>query len=259
MSKNVFNFEKIGTPVAKVIGGRNNGKVLYLYSPLPTEELEDILNPLYEIQLEHGSIFQPILNPYTERMVGYFTGRSGSGKSYQIGKFLEQYKKARKNNKIYLFSPVTDDEALDKHITKRIALDKSLYEQPFSVDTFENTCLIFDDTDTITDKKIKNAVYNLMNSALERGRHHNITVLVVNHLGADRNTTKRILNESHFCCWFPSNINANLKYMLENYVGLDKNEIKKCRETESRHCFTFKNYPLFNIVDRKAWICKNID
>lgn len=256
MSKNCFNFEKVGTPIAKVIGGKMNGKILYLYSPLPNEDLEDVLNPMFKVHIPDG-LLQKVFNPMTEREVLYFTGRSGSGKSYAVGKYLEQYKKSRKNNKIYLFSPVSEDEALDKHITKRIVLDKTLYEEPFSIEDFQDCCLIFDDTDCLQDKKIKTAVYSLLDQALERGRHYNITVCVVNHLGSDRNTTKRILNEAHSITWFPSNINLNLKYTLESYCGLDKKEIKKCKQTESRWIFTNKNYPLFNMSERDLWLVKD--
>jgi|694.fasta_scaffold115458_3 hypothetical protein len=258
MTKNKFNFEKVGTPIARVVGGKQNGKIVYLYSPLPNEEPEELLDPFESIHIEDG-LLQKIHNPYTEREVLYFTGRSGSGKSYQIGKYLEQYKKSRKNNKIYLFSPVNEDDALDKYITKRVTLDSSIYEQPFEIRDFENCCLIFDDTDVITDKKIKTAVYNLMNQSLETGRHHNITVCIVNHLASDRNTTKRILNECHYFCFFPANINANLKYTLSNYVGIEKEDLAHIRKTESRHCYIYKNFPLFILTERDIWLVKPRD
>jgi hypothetical protein len=249
-----FNYEKVGTPIAKVIGGKLNNQILHLYSPLPNEEPQDIINPLKQVKLNDG-LFQIILNPHSERMVGYLTGRSGSGKSYQTGKFLEQYKKSRKNNKIYLFSPVEDDEALDKYITKRITLDKSLYEEPFALEDFQDTAVIFDDTDTIRDKKIRDAVYGLLNGLLERGRHFNTTVLITNHLASDRNTTRRILNETHWFCFFPnSGISRNLRYTLTEHVGIDQHNIEKIRQTGSRHAIIYKNYPLFCITEKDAFL-----
>ena len=247
-----FNLEKKGDVIAKIVGGKYNNKYIYLYAPLPNEEEEEIIEPIKHIKLVDG-IIQPIPNPKKERSVGYLTGRSGSGKSYQTGKYLEQYKKQFKNNKIYLFSPVKEDEALDKYV-KRIELDDSLYKEPFTIEQFKNCLVIFDDTDTIANKKIKEAIQTLQNSILEQGRHHNITCLMTNHLGADRNITKRILNESEWLCCFPnSGITANLKYTLENYLGLDKYQIERMKETKSRHAYIFKNYPPFVMTERELY------
>ena len=253
MSNIFFNFEKIGEPIAKIVGGKYNNKLVYLYAPLPNQEEEEITKPFKELVLTDG-IFQPIPNPFKERAVGYLTGRSGSGKSYQTGKYLEQYKKQNKNNKIYLFSPVKEDDALDKYV-KRIELDESLYKEPFTLEQFKDTCVIFDDTDTISNKKIKDAVYTLLNSILEQGRHHNITCLITNHLGADRNVTKRVLNECEWMCFFPnSGITANLKYTLENHLGLDKHQIQKIKDTNSRHAYVYKNYPPIVMTERNLYL-----
>jgi hypothetical protein len=59
---------------------------------------------------------------------------------------------------------------------------KHLIEDPIEIKEFENSILIFDDIDVIPDKKIREAVYKIMNLALEVGRHYKINMVITNHL-----------------------------------------------------------------------------
>jgi hypothetical protein len=120
--------------------------------------------------------------------------------------YCEQYKKKFKNNEIYLFSNLKEDESLDTVKPKRVRLDDELYLDPIKVDEFANSCVIFDDTDCLSDKKIKNAVCSILDQCLEVGRHFRITVLITFHLPSDRHTTRKMLNESQIFCLFSSKL-----------------------------------------------------
>ena len=104
----------------------------------------------------------------------YITGRSGSGKSTYTRMYLEQYKKKYKQNQIYMFSSLKEDCSLDSVHPKRFKIDDSLYLDPSQVEDLTYSIIVFDDIDVISDKKIKEAVYNILNQRLE-----NITQLVV--------------------------------------------------------------------------------
>ena len=107
-----------------------------------------------------------------ERDILYITGCSGSGKSTHTRKFIVQLKKAKKDIPIYLFSALPDDESLDSVKPLRIQLDESLIEDPIDINEFADNAVLLDHIDVIPDKKIREAVYKIMNMGLEIGRHY---------------------------------------------------------------------------------------
>ena len=143
----------------------------------------------------------------------YITGPSGSGNSTYTRKYLEQYVKQFKGRQIYLFSSPPSDESLDKIKPKRIKLDESLHTDPIKVQEFNESVCIFDDIDLISDKKIREAVYNILNQILEIGRHFKIHCIVTNHLPTNGKDTRRILNEAHTVTYFPHSAGGHIKYL----------------------------------------------
>ncbi|MFM7987905.1 MAG: hypothetical protein ACKPKO_52190, partial [Candidatus Fonsibacter sp.] len=63
---------------------------------------------------------------------------------------------------------------------KRIKLDDSLHADPIKVQECKESACIFDDIDVISDKKIREAVYSILNQILEIGRHYQIHCIVTN-------------------------------------------------------------------------------
>jgi septin family protein len=100
-------------------------------------------------------------------------GPSGSGKSYFVKKYCEQYIKKLKIEIYMYFLNLKEDSSLDtlKNKLKRFKLDSSLHEDPIDVEDLKESCVIFDDTDCIADKKIRQAVITLLDQCLEVGRH----------------------------------------------------------------------------------------
>ncbi|MFM7982185.1 MAG: hypothetical protein ACKPKO_22985, partial [Candidatus Fonsibacter sp.] len=92
-------------------------------------------------------------------------------------------------------------------------------------------------------KKIREAVYNILNQILEIGRHFKIHCIVTNHLPTNGKDTRRILNEAHTITYFPHSAGGKIKYLLEGYVGLDRKQIAYMKRQRSRACTIFKNYP----------------
>ena len=100
----------------------------------------------------------------------------------------------------------------------------------------------FDDIDVISDKKIREAVYSTVNQILEIGRHFKIHCIVANHLPTNGMDTRRILNEAHTVTYFPRSAGGKIKYLLEEYVGLDRKQIAYMKRQQPRACTIFKNY-----------------
>ena len=135
------------------------------------------------------------------------------------------------------------DESLDKIKPKRFKLNEALHEDPIKVAELAESMCIFDDIDVISNKKIREAVYDILNQILEIGRHYKIDCICTNHLPTNGKETRRILNEAHTITYFPHNAGGKIKYLLEEYVGLDRKQMAYIKKQRSRACTIFKNYP----------------
>lgn len=214
------------------------------------------INVIDKIKIPKGPIkFQQAPDITRERDILYITGPSGSGKSTYVVNYLREYKLKYKNNPIYVLSALKEDETLDKiKGLKRIKLDSKMYEEPLSVEMFQDSCIVADDIDVISDKKIREAVITLVNSILETGRHFNISIAFTNHMATAGKDTRRILNEAHTVTYFPhSGSSHGIKYLMEEYCGITKEDMKKAKKSGSRWCTIFKNYPTCMMTEYDIW------
>lgn len=251
----MLNLNKVGRPLAKIDGGKYSGRVVSVSDQFANgnqkEASDDLIQEFRQLKIANDSKFQHVPDTTKEREILYITGPSGSGKSTYTRKYLEQYKKKYKNREIYLFSSLPSDESLDKIKPKRIKLDESMYTDPIKVDELSESICIFDDIDVISEKKVREAVYDVLNQVLEIGRHYKIHCVVTNHLPTNGKDTRRILNEAHTVTYFPHSAGGKIKYMLEEYVGLDKKQIAYMKKQNSRWATIYKNYPQCYAVEHE--------
>lgn len=246
---NEFNLVKEGRPLCKVINGKLNGTII---SVAPKGEVNKNTFPV--IRLPQESQFSLIPDHTKERDIIYITGASGSGKTTFTANYIKEYKKTYKKNEIYVFSALKEDEKLDSLGIKRIKVDKNLIEDPLTIDDFKNSLVIFDDIDVIGDKKLREAVYKILNAILETGRHSKTSCVNTNHLPTAKNETRRVLNEAHMIVYFPhSGSVRGINYLLTDYVGLTKEDIQIIKGMKSRWCCIFKNYPQIAMTERQLW------
>tara|TARA_B110000495_G_C23007811_1_gene595643 strand:+ start:1276 stop:2031 length:756 start_codon:yes stop_codon:yes gene_type:complete len=205
--------------------------------------------------------FRQAVNKDTERSILYVTAPSGSGKSYYTRQYIEDYHKAYPKRHVYVFSALDSCATLDKlKYLKRIKIKeaKFLNMELNAIDFKESLC-VFDDTDVISNKHIKLKVFTLLNSILETGRHSKVSCVFTSHnanMGLD---TKRILNEAHSITIFPRNMgNRQLKYLLGEYLGFDKDEIKRIKKTNGRWVTICKSYPM-TFFDQSTMFIKDMD
>ena len=251
----MLNLNKVGRPLAKIDGGKHSGRMVSVSDQFANgnqkEASDDLIQEFRQLKIANDSKFQHVPDTTKEREILYITGPSGSGKSTYTRKYLEQYKKKYKNREIYLFSSLPSDESLDKIKPKRIKLDESMYTDPIKVDELSESICIFDDIDVISEKKVREAVYDVLNQVLEIGRHYKIHCVVTNHLPTNGKDTRRILNEAHTVTYFPHSAGGKIKYMLEEYVGLDKKQIAYMKKQNSRWATIYKNYPQCYAVEHE--------
>ena len=247
----MFNLSE-GMPIVKIVGdSKLNNKVVYL------DEISDdeYIKCVKEIQLEGDNKFELIPNTTLDRDVIYFSGPAGSGKSYLMASYLRNYKKKFKDNKIFLISEKEEDKTLDGiNGLKRIKLD-DMISDPLDLKDFIEVgpCIVlFDDIDSF-EPKMKKAIYLLLNKLLKVGRSYNISVLVSSHTSCDGKETKSMLNESTIIVFYPTNYNRSIKYLCENYIGMNKQDIAKMRSHKSRWCAYVKAYPSAIVQEKNIW------
>lgn len=249
-----MNLEDSGTPVAiiKFDGDKKKNRILSI-----DNDKTNVNDFLKELKLtkpkEH---LQHIPNKKTERQILYITGASGSGKSYYTKMYCDEYRKMFPKNPIYLISSINEDSSIDKvKNMKRIRLSNDFLTTDLQADDFKDSLVIFDDTDCLTNKIMRMKVNAILNMLLETGRHTNTSVIYTSHLATNGLDTKRILNEAHSITIFPHSLGGRtLKYLLENYFGLDKHQIKRIKTLPSRWVTLIKSFPMVVISEKDAFV-----
>ncbi len=257
-----MNFDKKGFPIAKYVNPTEPDKkkkemVLYL-----NNEPDDLNNNINEIKLtKKNELFKPFPNISRERDILYITGASGSGKSHYTKQYIEEYHKEFPKRPVYIFSSLEDDTTLDKLIyIKRIKLDEKFLNTDFTLDDFKNMLIVFDDTDCISNKILKNKIDGILNKLLETGRHTNTSLIYTSHLPTQGIATRRILNEAHTITIFPHGTGEkSLKYLLENYLGLDREQRKKLKKLPTRWATYIKSYPNAIFHEKGAYLLNSTD
>jgi hypothetical protein len=202
---------------------------------------------------------QQVPDKSRERDILYITAPSGSGKSYYTLQYTKEYHKMFPKRPIYLFSSLETDETIDKlKYIKRVKIKTETFmSTDFTIDDFKDCLLIFDDVDCITDKTIKKKVFNILNLVLQTGRHTKTSVIYTSHLATQGNDTKIILAEAHSVVIFPKNAGGRtLKYLLDQYFGLDKNEIKRLKNLAGRWVAICKTYPMVVLSEKEAFLLR---
>lgn len=260
MPKLTFEINKISNdyyPIALVKSfnknNRKNNKLIYI----------DVENKgRTNINLNDDEIFEiiPTINK-DKRDIFYICGASGSGKSYIAKTISENYNKMFEDRPIYLISKLEFDETIDQ-IKGLIRLDyKNL--QDININEFSNSLVIFDDYDTIEKPYIDHVELLINDIAIMGRKHHeeqgNISMLLLSHYLTNYKKTRLILNEANFIIVYPNATSYNaLYYLLNTYIGMNKEDIKNMKKLNSRWVCIHKNYPQYYISLRKIQLL-NVD
>ena len=138
---------------------------------------------------------------------------------------------------------------------KRINLEGDFLCEELTAEDFKDSLVIFDDTDCLTNKAVKLKVDAILNSVLETGRHFNVEVVYTSHLACNGRDTRRILNECKSVTIFPSGLGGKaMKYLLDNYFGLDKEQIKKIKNLNSRWVTIQKGFPMSVMSEKECFL-----
>jgi hypothetical protein len=232
-----INISGNGQEVAIIKNNTKYKKTKFYVSDEEDKKIQSFNN----LHLEDG-VFQYVTDEDKDRDTIYICGSAGSGKSYWTGEYCKEYAKRNKDHPIYLISEGSADPALDglKNL-QRVKVDESLLDDPIEWQEFENCLVIFDDIDAYT-KGLKKYIYGLLDKLLKNARKKKVSVIMTSH-SCTGLELKAVLNESNVIVFFMKNYNRSLKYLLESYVGLNKEGIKKLNKNKSRWTAFVKTYP----------------
>lgn len=242
-----LNVENIGRKIA-IVNGNKKLKNTNIYV---SETIDEVVKPFDELTIDEGQ-FQYTIDPKRDRDTIFICGSAGSGKSFWAGKYLKEYRKTYKDAPIYIFSEGKEDNALDgiKDV-KRIPLDDELLQNPIQWGDFEGPCaVLFDDIDALKGAMYK-YIYDLRDKLLKNARKNRVSVITTNHTCSGQEL-KAVLNESNVIVFFMANYNRALKYLMENYVGLNKKGIQTLKTKRSRWTCFIKSYPNVILQEREC-------
>jgi len=259
--RNMFS-TKDGIPICIVKGGKSDGEIVFLddgaVPNYKTKLLSSSITAPKVVSVEDGK-FQQL--PSDKVRVLYIAGPSGAGKSTYISEYAKIYKKLYPGSRIILFSRIADDPAFDDLCYKQIELTDDLVENPLQLEeVIPGSLVIFDDIDTVSNKKLLKSLLNFQSQVLELGRHKDIKCLITSHLINKGPQTKTIMNEMQSFTFFPqSGAARQIRYALEQYVGMKYKEITKMMKTNSRWITILRNYPQILLSEHKCMFLSELD
>lgn len=226
---------------------------------IPPSILEEAYEKAKKNFIIHEGMLEPMPNLRNTRDVLYVAGPSASGKSTYIGKYLTNYLQTYPDNKIIIVSKLSSDIAFDHLNPIRIRIDDGNFiDNPIDPSEFSDSCVVFDDIDTIKDQKLLKEVQKLRDDCLEVGRHHNISVCATSHLLMNYKATKTMINESHTVTFFPqSGSTYQINRFLKEYAGLNKKQSEHVLGLPSRWVTLHKNYPNYIMYEKGAYLVSN--
>lgn len=253
MSYNIVS----GPELAVISGPEKEGLVGSKVRVSQKRDTSDLGKKFNYLRLNGDLQFEPCPSTTRERDIFYICGPSGSGKSWFTKLFLQNYHRQHPRRTIYMFSKVADDRSLKGVPIKRAKIDDRLISEPFDVADFANSCIVFDDIDTLKSKEERGALNQLKNDVLETGRHHNVTAVITSHLPTKGQETRTALNESHNVVLYPSS-GMPMDYLLKAYMGFDHKQVKKFKALPSRWVMLHRHYPQTIITEKELFPLKSL-
>lgn len=243
---------KDGRLIAKVKGGKKNGKILYL-------DEQDSKDGVNHIEIPDG-MFIPLADA-DKREVVYIAGPSGSGKSTYSADYINSFMTIFPKQELFVFSrtDAENDPAFAHLDFNQVLIDDSLIENPIDIteELTEGCIILFDDVNTIQNEALKKAVDKLMADIMECGRKLGIYCVITNHLVIpnERKIARTILNECTSLTVFPkSGSIQQIKYVLKTYFGYSNNQIENFLKTKSRWITFYKTYPQLVLTQYECYI-----
>lgn len=239
-----------GSPIALICEKGKKDRPIFLnhdenyYNGVETE------GGMREIKINKGRI-QMLPNTKTRDSV-YISGPSGSGKSTWAGDYVFEFKRLFKDTKrVVVISQIDSDESFKDLGAEKIDVNDELLNDPLTIDDLDGSLVIFDDIDTIPNKKIRNDILALQNEILQTGRHRDIYVISTTHQLKNWRQTMLLIMEAHLVVLFPkSGASQQVNGFLKDNLGCDKATIQKIMKLPGRWVAIHTRCPQYVAYDK---------
>ena len=214
---------------------------------------------------DYGTLV-PLPHPTEDQNQRLFVaGASGSGKSTWINKWCRLFVRMYPDTYIYVFSSLDEDKNLDykleRHIT-RVKIDEEWMNDPdlHDIKAVKHpgngySIAIFDDIDSIKDKKLVKEIHSYADKVMEIARHDKIQIIFVSHIMQNWGSTRKIIAEATDVVCFPRGGNsAAISKFIKAYLSLDKAMEKRILDVPSRWVEISKTYPMYVLYEKGAFL-----
>ncbi len=243
-----------GRLIAVIDGGKYDKRKIYLQSNIDGDESIGHIIKEFKIEKGDGGIIIPVIDTHL-RSILYIACPSGGGKSTFASNWIHNAQKYYPDDKIYLFSPIEQDEVLDKLEPLRADMDNTDALVQLTKDDLADSFCVFDDCDSILDPILQKVIQRLQNVLLETGRHSNTKLVITSHLITDHVKTRKVLNEATAIVLYPQcGDTHNIERYLHNYMGISKEITQRILALKSRWALISKSYPLYVLTPKEIFV-----
>lgn len=237
--------------------GSGEKPIAYILGRTPRERNEKVYldreGEYEEIRPPEDRLIFPLFHS-DENQVNHITilGKNGTGKSTIANKILKEMLNRDPSKKIWLFSPNEHDHSIDQGLEDKI---NRAEPRNYELELFTNTITVFDDIESLSDKKRLDALHVLLRKIMEGGRKHKADVIFIGHTFRDKEKTKYIHQESNCYIIFPGTGNdAQVSSFLKAYVGFSKTANQKILNTrDSRWLLIHNAHPCYVMTQHEIY------
>ncbi len=241
-----------GRLIAIIDGGKFNGRKIYLQSNIDGDDTNG--HKEFKLTKEDGGRIVPVIDTHL-RSVLYIASPSGSGKSTFASNWIHNAQQFYPDEPIYLFSPIEQDEVLDKLDPLRADMDNHDALVQLTREDLSDSFCVFDDCDSILDPILQKIIQRLQDVLLQSGRHTNTKMVITSHLITDLQKTRKVLNEATAVVLYPTcGDSHNIERYLHNYMGVNKEITQRILGLKTRWCLISKSYPLYVLTPKEIFI-----
>ena len=235
-------------------------------------EIQRVINQKLKTTLEFSpneKVFvKPIYDTTKDKtnQITFVCGSSGAGKSFSVNDMLMRNPAIQQNivPSIHLFSSVGNTDPSYKPIRDFYG-ERFIYHDPRDLEpealnkrSYQTkSVLIFDDTNSISDRKVRARIVQFRENMLEIARHQSLVIICTEHLFHSRMATQRLRNSAAYYRLFPRNSVKPIDDVLDNQFAMQRHErsdlIKKLKQ-EGRSQFIRMDTPSYIINTKRVML-----
>ena len=207
-----------------------------------------IMDTKPSILLPLGGQLRKIPLSIQEHEIILITGPPKCGKTYWINDQVKLYRAMYDKFKVFLFTRHEHDETLEKDKSNyiHIPITDDMVSDPFKIEDFSNSLVIFDDIESSEYPKATSKAYALLDDLCKNGRHYNTIVMFCNQECRMGKKTKPILSTVTSYVIFPKACEQyQTKNLLKEHMGMTSSQIDKVLSLKSRWAMLSRQAPQY--------------